>query len=177
MLDHNASIKSGKKENHWQTCEGCNLAVSLDRLKSRTAAEVCSRENQHLSVFVPSPLFLPVSHSERTILPSTVSKSRTSQSIRVCSSHFLTFSPCFFVSGILVTFSKCQILALRHYACAHTSPPPQNTHKHTHRAEPDTHTPRLEPGPCVLIYLREAGAWHRAETLVDSVLRLPMLLF
>lgn len=41
----------------------------------------------------------------------------------------------------------------------------------------DMHTPRLEPGPSVLVYLREAEAWHREEVPVDSVLRLPMLLF
>ena len=52
-----------------------------------------------------------------------------------------------------------------------------HTHTHTHTQGAETHTPRLEPSPYVLVYLREAGAWHREEALVDSVLRLPMLLF
>lgn len=97
-----------------------------------------------------------------------------SHNICVCSSHF-QFSLCFWISGIVVTFSKCQILALRHCACCPHLSALQNTQTNTHGAE--THTPRLEPGPCVFIYLGDTGAWHRVETPVDSVLRLPMLLF
>ena len=135
--------------------------------KKRTCISLCHRFH-----FSRSPTL------RGAFLPSTVSKSHTSQSIRVCSSHFLHSLLVFFVSGILVTFSKCQILALRHCACAHTSPPPKlHAHTHTNTQGAETHTPRLEPGPSVLVYLREAGAWHREEALVDSVLRLPMLLF
>jgi hypothetical protein len=54
--------------------------------------------------------------------------------------------------------------------CARTSPPPI-----THSLPPFSHlsTPCLEPDSCV-VYLREAGTWHKEEAPVDSVLRLPM---
>ena len=100
--------------------------------KKRTCISLCHRFH-----FSRSPTL------RGAFLPSTVSKSHTSQSIRVCSSHFLHSLLVFFVSGILVTFSKCQILALRHCACAHTSPPPKlhaHTHTHTHTHREQKHT-------------------------------------
>lgn len=83
---------------------------------------------------------------------------------------FLFF--CFWDSGDIFKVPDPRLETL--CMCPHLSAP-EATRTHTQGAE--THTPRLEPGPSVLVYLREAGAWHREEALVDSVLRLPMLLF
>lgn len=124
---------------------------------------------------------------------STASKSHTSQSIRVCSSHFLPslLSLCCEDSGDIF---KVPDPCLETFVHVPTPPrPPENTHRSTQRESRYTHThaqahahtqththaltPRLEPGPSVLVYLREAGAWHGEEAPVDSVLRLPMLLF
>ena len=49
----------------------------------------------------------------------------------------------------------------------HTLPPSLLTFSHL------LSTPCLEPDSCV-VYLREAGTWHKEEAPVDSVLRLPM---
>lgn len=126
-------------------------------------------------IFLPSFIFHPVSHSERTALSSIVSKSRTSQSIRVCSSHFLLSLLVFFLFlGFWWHFQSARSLP---WDTVHVPTPlhPQ-THKLTHIESRYTHSsPRASP--CVLIHLREAGAWHRRDTLVDSVLRLPMLHF
>lgn len=129
---------------------------------------------------MPALLFLPVSHSERAMLlpqPPNPTPPRADASVHHTCSILLA---CVFVSGILVTFSKCQILCLETLCmCPHLSAP-DYTHTHTlvhAHTQTGRDALRLEPGPCVLVYLREAGAWQREEALVDSVLRLPMLLF
>lgn len=96
--------------------------------------------------FSPSFIFHPVSHSERTALSSIVSKSRTSQSIRVCSSHFLlsllVFFFCFWDPGDIFKVPDPCLETL--CMCPHLSTP---KHTNTQRERADIHIPRLEPAP------------------------------
>lgn len=102
------------------------------------AAELYSEEKQHPLYSTQSPTL-----RERLCLPQSPNPAPPRAYASV---HHTPFSPCFFccffsLSGILVTFSKCQILALRHYACAHTSPPPRiHTNIHTHTNREQIHT-------------------------------------
>ncbi len=103
-------------------------------------AEVYSQESLHLSVFVPSFLFLPISHSERAILPFIVSKSHTSQSIHVCSSHFLHSLLVFLFLGFWWHFQSARSLP---WDIVHVPTPlrPQKyTRTHTHIESRYTHS-------------------------------------
>lgn len=135
-------------------------------VKKRTCISLCHRFHSSRS---PT--------RREAFLPSTVSKSHTSQSIRVCSSHFLHSLLVFLFLGFWWHFQSARSSPWDIVHVPTPLRPRSYTHTHAHTQGAETHTPRLEPGPSVLVYLREAGAWHREEALVDSVLRLPMLLF
>lgn len=61
--------------------------------------------------------------------------------------------------------------------CPHLSAP-KKTHTNTHTCRKQIHKlPAWSQAPLCLSTSEKAGAWHREEAPVDSVLRLPMLLF
>lgn len=93
---------------------------------------------------------------------------------RACSSHVLRSSSlllCFWDCGDIFKVPDLCLETLS--VCPHL---PASNNKHAHGGGRNTHS-SPGAGPRALIYLREAGSWHGAHTLVGSVLRLPMRLF